>query len=146
MLLNNRWVRAGGSLREKPISIQFREDWQSAKGSGLYGVCVQIAWNAESRDDSSGFPSTDEQERILAFTEQLQLVLEKQADSVVAMMITHDGINQWIIYTRDLDVLKKHLDEVPTTNGLYPIEVVADEDKGWDTFVQVHDRIVNEEP
>ena len=146
MLLNNRWVRAGGSLREKPISIQFREDWQSAMDSGLYGVCVQIAWNAESRDDSSGFPSTDEQARILAFTEQLQLVLEKQADSVVAMMITHDGINQWIIYTRDLDVLKKHLDEVPTTNGLYPIEVVADEDKAWDTFVQVHNRIVNEEP
>jgi hypothetical protein len=64
---------------------------------------------------------------------------------VVAMMITHDGINQWIIYTRDLDVLKQGLDEIPTTNGLYPIEVVADEDPDWDTFVQVHDRIVSEE-
>ena len=145
MLVNNRWVRAGGSLKEKPISIQFREDWQMAKDSGLYGLCVQIAWNAESRDESSGFPATEEQARIVAFTEQLQARLEPEEDSVVAMMITHDGINQWIIYTRDLEQLKTGLDAIPTDNGLYPSEVVADEDPDWETFIQVHGRITSEE-
>ena len=144
MLVNNRWVRASGSLQEKPISIQFREDWTLAKDSGLYTICVQIAWHANSRDESTGFPATEEQARIVAFTEQLQARLEPQEDSVVAMMITHDGINQWIIYSRDLDELKAGLESMPTDEGLYPIEVVADEDPAWDTFIQVHERIDGE--
>ena len=56
-------------------------------------------------------------------------------------MITHSGVNQWIIYTRDLDTLRSGLDSMPVTDGLYPIEVVADEDPQWNTFVQVHSRI-----
>jgi hypothetical protein len=124
MLVNNRWVRASGNLQDKPISIQFREDW--------------------TNDDSTGFPATEEQARIIAFTEQLQARLEPDENSVVAMMITHDGINQWIIYSKDLDVLKAGLETIPTDNGLYPIEVVADEDAEWSTFIQVHERINSE--
>ncbi|MEK9713060.1 MAG: DUF695 domain-containing protein [Thalassolituus sp.] len=144
MLVNNRWVRAGGSLQEKPISIQFREDWGLAKDSGLYSICVQIAWHASSRDESTGYPATEEQARIVAFTEQLQARLEPEEDSVVVMMITHDGINQWIIYSRDLDQLKAGLETIPTDSGLYPIEIVADEDPAWNTFIQVHERIGGE--
>ena len=135
MLINNRWVRASGSLQDKPISIQFREDWQLAKDHGDYTLCVQIAWHAESLDDSTGFPSAAEQVRIVSFTDQLQALLEPEEGSFVVMMITHSGVNQWIIYTRDLDTLRSGLD------GLYPIEVVADEDPQWNTFVQVHSRI-----
>lgn len=141
MLVNNRWVRASGSLQDKPISIQFREDWAMAKDSGECDICVQIAWHASSMDDSTGFPAMDEQARIVMFTEQLQARLEPDEKSVVAMMITHDGINQWIIYTRDLEALKAGLDSIPTDEGLYPIEVVADEDPQWETFIQVHERI-----
>jgi len=141
MLVNNRWVRASGSLQDKPISIQFREDWHLARDSGQFPLCVQIAWHADSTDDSTGFPAEDEQERILAFTEQLQAKLEPEEDAVVCMMITHDGINQWIIYSRDLDLLKAGLETIPTEEGLYPIEVVADEDAEWKTFSQVHERI-----
>ncbi|MEK9766310.1 MAG: DUF695 domain-containing protein, partial [Thalassolituus sp.] len=82
--------------------------------------------------------------RIVAFTEQLQARLEPEEDSVVVMMITHDGINQWIIYSRDLDQLKAGLETIPTDSGLYPIEIVADEDPAWNTFIQVHERIGGE--
>ncbi len=141
MLVNNRWVRASGTLQEKPISIQYREDWTLARDSGKYPLCVQIAWHAQSLDDSTGFPAVAEQARIVAFTEHLQTRLEPDETSVVAMMITHDGINQWIIYSSDLEKLKTGLDSVPTDEGLYPIEVVADPDEEWQTFIQVHERI-----
>lgn len=141
MLINNRWVRASGSLQDKPISIQFREDWPLARDHGDYTLCVQIAWHAESLDDSTGFPAAAEQARIVAFTEQLQARLEPEEGSFVVMMITHSGINQWIIYTRDLETLRAGLDSMPVEEGLYPIEVVADEDPEWQTFQQVHERI-----
>ncbi len=141
MLINNRWVRASGSLQDKPISIQFREDWQLAREHGDYTLCVQIAWHAQTLDDSTGFPAAAEQMQIVSFTDQLQALLEPDEGSFVVMMITHSGVNQWIIYTRDLDTLRAGLDSMPVTDGLYPIEVVADEDPHWNTFVQVHSRI-----
>jgi len=141
MLVNNRWVRTSGELNAKPISIQYREDWGLAQDSGDYPICVQIAWHAESQDESTGFPGLAEQHNILAFHEVLQQRLEPQENAVVAMMITHDAINQWIIYCRDLDSLKGALDDIPTDQGLYPIEVVADEDADWATFRQVFEAI-----
>ncbi|ASP39381.1 hypothetical protein CHH28_12175 [Bacterioplanes sanyensis] len=141
MLVNNLWVRASGDLNGVPISIQFRKEWEAARDAGNYPQCVQIAWNASTRDDSSGFPGASEQAQILLFHEALQAALEPQENAVVVMMITHSGINQWIIYCNDLEQLQQDLDTVPTEKGLYPIEVVADEDTGWNTFTQVHSAI-----
>ena len=145
MLVNNRWVRASGDLNGKPISIQYREDWSLAQESERYPVCVQIAWHADSLDESTGFPSDEEQNQILAFHQALQDKLEPSENAVVAMMITHDAINQWIIYCEDLDVMKDALDQIPTDQGLYPIEVVADDDAEWQTFSKVHEVIVDGE-
>jgi len=145
MLVNNRWVRASGDLNGKPISIQYREDWQLAADTDDYGVCVQIAWHADSQDESTGFPAADEQDQILAFHQALQDQLEPGENALVAMMITHDAINQWIIYCKNLDAMKAALDEIPTEQGLYPIEVVADEDADWRIFRQVYDVIRQQE-
>ncbi|WP_430462106.1 DUF695 domain-containing protein [Thalassolituus sp. LLYu03] len=141
MLANNRWIRASGSLHDKPISIQYREDWQSVRDADSLPLCVQIAWQAQSVDDSTGFPSLSEQTSILTFSEHLQKQLEPGENALVTMVITHDGVNQWIIYCRDLDVLKEGLNRIPTDAGLYPIEVVADEDAAWNTFTQVYQAI-----
>jgi hypothetical protein len=141
MLVNNIWVRASGDLNDVPISIQYRKDWQSAQQVGDYRQCVQIAWNATTRDDSSGFPGAEEQQRIVRFHEALQAVLEPQENAVVVMMITHSGVNQWIIYCQDLSQLEQDLNRIPTDQGLYPIEVVADDDPQWHTFSQVYQAI-----
>ncbi|MDK2779279.1 MAG: DUF695 domain-containing protein [Pseudomonadota bacterium] len=141
MLANNRWVRASGSLNDKPISIQYREDWEAVRSADVLPVCVQIAWNAESVDDSTGFPSLQEQTRILTFSEYLQRELEPDENALVSMMITHDGVNQWVIYCKDIEKLKAGLDRIPTESGLYPIEIVADDDPQWGIFTKIHQEI-----
>lgn len=142
MLVNNRWIRASGDLNGKPISIQYREDWALAVEADKYAICVQIAWHADTQDESTGFPAAEEQQQIMTFHQSLQDVLEPDENAIVSMMITHDAINQWIIYCSDLDSLKTSLDSIPTDTGLYPIEVVADDDPEWKIFCQVHDVIL----
>lgn len=141
MLVNNRWVRATGDLQQKPISIQYREEWEVAKESGQYPICVQIAWYAHGIDDSSGFPSADEQAQILVFHERLQSELEADDHAVIGMVIAHSGVNQWIIYAVDVSAVEAGLNRIPTEQGLYPIEVVADSDHDWNTFTQVFQAI-----
>lgn len=145
MLANNRWVRASGTLHDKPISIQYREDWALAKDAGDYPICVQIAWNAATTDDSTGFPALSEQSAILTFSEHLQRQAEAEENALILMVITHAGVNQWIIYAHDLERFKQALDSIPTSAGLYPIEVVADEDPQWQTFSQVY-QVIQPQP
>lgn len=142
MQINNRWVNASGDLDEKPITIHYREQWQTAQEQHTLPICIQIAWNANSRDESTSFPSKDEQETILAFGEQLQAHMEGNDNAVLVMMIMHDGVCQWVLYCADLEQAQKDLDSVPTENGLYPIDVVSDEDPNWDIFTKVHQAIV----
>jgi hypothetical protein len=141
MKLDNRWVKADGSLNEMPISIHSREDWQETADSGRFPICIQIAWHAETRDESNAFPSQKEMQQIELFHHQLQAQLEIDGHTVIAMVITHDGVNQWVIYTDDIEQLKSDLNKLVAPEQGFPIEIVADEDPDWQTFKKVYQAI-----
>lgn len=138
MKLDNRWVQADGSLNDMPISIHSREDWQATADSGRFPICIQIAWHAEARDESNAYPSQQEMQQIEMFHHQLQAQLEVEGHTVIAMVITHDGVNQWVIYTDDIEQLKTDLNKLVAPEQGFPIEIVADEDPDWQTFKKVY--------
>lgn len=142
MKFDNRWVTADGTLNELPITIHSREDWQETAESGRFPICVQIAWHAELRDESNAFPSTQEMIKIDVFHHQLQSRLEADGHAMVAMVITHDGVNQWVIYCDDIDIVKAGLNTLAASDQEFPLEIVADEDVEWQTFKKVHQAMV----
>lgn len=141
MKLDNRWVKADGSLNELPISIHSREDWKTTADSGGFPICVQIAWHADNRDERNAFPSQQEMKLIELFHHQLQAQLEMEGHTIIAMVITHDGVNQWVIYTQDIEQLKSDLNSLIAPEQGFPIEIVADEDPDWQTFKKVYQAI-----
>jgi hypothetical protein len=141
MKLDNRWVIADGTLNDLPITIHSREDWQETADSGRFSVCIQIAWHSAERNESNGHPSVQEMKKIEVFHHQIQSQFEKGGHSIIAMVITHDGLNQWVIYSDDLEQFKTDLSQLTAPSNGYPIEVVADEDPHWETFKKVHQAI-----
>ena len=141
MKLDNRWVIADGTLNDLPITIHSREDWQETADSGRFPICVQIAWHANARDESNGHPSVQEMQQIEIFHHQIQSQFEQQGHTVIAMVITHDGVNQWVVYSDDLEHIKNGLSQLIAPENGYPIEVVADEDPNWETFKKVYQAI-----
>lgn len=141
MKLDNRWVTADGTLNELPITINSREDWEAIAQSGRFSVCIQIAWHAKQRDESNAYPSQQEMVQIDIFHHQLQSQLEAAGNAVVAMVITHDGVNQWVIYCDDIESVKEGLNTLSAPEQGFPVEIVADEDADWETFKKVHQAI-----
>ncbi|MGK0249472.1 MAG: hypothetical protein ACI910_002215 [Oleispira sp.] len=141
MKLDNRWVIADGTLNDLPITIHSREDWQETADSGCFPVCIQIAWHSAVRNESNGHPSDQEMEKIEVFHHQIQSQFEQEGHTIIAMVITHDGLNQWVIYSDDLEQFKTDLSQLTATSNGYPIEVVADQDPRWETFKKVHQAI-----
>lgn len=141
MKFDNRWVTADGTLNELPITINSREDWQGTADSGRFPICIQIAWQADQRDETNAFPSKSEMLKIDVFHHQLQSQIEGDGHAMVAMVITHDGVNQWVIYCDDIENIKTSLNKLAAPEQGFPVEIVADEDAQWETFKKVHQAI-----
>lgn len=141
MAFSNHWALADGTLNDQPIEIRYRDEINLEQASGLYGHCVQIAWNAEDTDPVTGYPSADEMNKIDAFNQRLMDVIESEEHGILVMVLTSQGVNQWILYCRDLEQTQQDLNRIPTDQGLYPIEVVAEDDESWETFIQLRNAI-----
>lgn len=140
MDIENRWITADGELSQLPIRICYREAWQQLSEQNL-DVCVQIAWHAKEKDSQTQFPALAEMVLIDVFNQQLMVLLEEDKTAYVSMVITHNGINQWVIYGQDLEKIKTVLDSMNKPEKGYPIEVVADNDADWHIFRQVKQAI-----
>ena len=136
--LDNRWVTADGTLNELPLTIHYREDWQATASSGRFPICIQIAWQGKTRDESNAYPAQQEMQQIEVFHHQLQQQLEQGEHCMIAMVLTHDGLNQWVLYCDDIEPVKEGLDQLIAPPEGFPIEIVADEDAQWHTFKKVH--------
>ena len=141
MAYSNRWVLADGTLNDEPITIRYRDEIQGELESGKYAQCVQILWNADQVDAESGYPSTEELDKIDAFNKKLMSAVETDSHGLLVMVLMSQGVNQWILYVRDNDELQSDLNTIPTDTGLYPIEVTTDVDSQWDIFTQLRDAI-----
>ncbi len=141
MAFSTRWVLADGVLNDQPITIRYRESTEQEFTSGLYGQCVQISWDADDVDPITKYPSVAELEKIDVFNQKLMEAIEADEHGLLVMVLMCEGINQWILYCRDLEELEKDLNKIPTDSGLYPIDVVAEEDSLWNIFTELRDAI-----
>ncbi|NVK36389.1 MAG: DUF695 domain-containing protein [Gammaproteobacteria bacterium] len=141
MSFSNRWVLADGTLNDEPITIRYRDELESELASGKFSQCVQISWNAADVDPQTGYPSTSELIKIDDFNQKLMNAIETENHALIVMVIMCQGINQWILYAKDTSQLQADLNTIPTDTGLYPIEIVAEEDADWTIFTQLRDAI-----
>jgi hypothetical protein len=141
MAFSNRWVLADGTLNDEPITIRYRDELDAELASGEFDQCVQISWNAADVDPGTGYPSNKELVFIDDFNQKLMSAVEQDAHALVVMVIMCQGVNQWILYAKDTTQLQSDLNTIPTDTGLYPIEIVAEEDAKWDIFTQLRDAI-----
>lgn len=141
MAFSTRWVLADGTLNDEPITIRYRDELENEQASSEFNQCVQISWNAADVDSATGYPSDKELLLIDDFNQKLMAAVEEDHHAIVVMVIMCQGINQWILYAKDTTQLQSDLNTIPTDTGLYPIEIVAEEDVEWGIFTQLRDAI-----
>ncbi|EAT13760.1 DUF695 domain-containing protein [Bermanella marisrubri] len=141
MAFSNRWITADGTFQNDPITIRYRDGVEDEKGSGQYPHCIQIVWEASDVDADTGYPNQAELIKIDAFNQKLMQAIESKPCGLLVMVLTSQGINQWILYATSNEEVTLALDSIPTDTGLYPIEVSSEEDADWLVFTQLRDAI-----
>ena len=141
MGFSNRWITADGSLHDQPITIRYRDEIEDQLKKGEYPHCIQISWTAEDVDAETGYPSALELDKIDAFNQKLMSAIESNKHGLLVMVLMNQGINQWILYARENEEIQADLNSIPTDAGLYPIEVVTEEDATWQIFTELRGAI-----
>lgn len=136
MRVQDHWKVAQGMLYDKPIRISFRDDVDSLKGSTEYSTCMQLAWHLDEVDEK-GLPVSEIQAQLDSFNNKLVGALEVDSIAQLVMVICSGGVNQWVFYTRDLELSSNALNTIPIEGEGYPIEVVADDDPDWSIYRQI---------
>jgi hypothetical protein len=141
--MNEHWKIARGTLYDKPIRINFYDSVEEYKNSGSFSSCIQIAWHLEDDElGEDGLPKEVVQIKLDDFHYKLINAFETNECAHVVMVICSGNVNQWVLYTSDIETATLALNGIPASSDGYPIEVVADNDPDWSTYHEMYDAML----
>jgi hypothetical protein len=135
LLLNDTWFGSTGTDNGKPVIIRGREDLNNFIESGLYNERIEMVWSLEDPTEN-GLPSPEVGIFMGKIEDTLIETLEKDLQSVLTVVYTHDNIRSWIFYSKSVNVFLERLNVALAEYPKIPIEILNNTDKEWDTYNQ----------
>lgn len=81
-----------------------------------------------------GFPSTEEGDDLEALEENLCVQLEAGKESMCVLVVTNNGLRDFIFYTRDTEGAHKRIKTVLTLGTGFIIEIAIEPDADWHIY------------
>jgi hypothetical protein len=124
------WTLCRGERDGFPMIVRLANAYQGL--APVPGYDHHVIVSAQFRSPSqSGFPSSEEGDDLETFEENLCGLLEAGNDSLCTLVITNNGLRDFIFYTRDTEGVKARLDaEVSKLKG-FVFEVAIEPAEDW---------------
>ena len=129
----DQWLLARGERDGLPMLIRLAAAY---RGMGpLHGYDHHIIVSAKLRSPTpAGFPSREEGDDLQRFEEDLCAVLEETNDSLCVLVITNNGLRDFIFYTRNPQGVKAKMDEaLPGLKG-FELSIAVEPDPEWEIY------------
>jgi hypothetical protein len=82
----------------------------------------------------NGFPPSDEADEIDAIEANLCGLLESGNDALCVLVITNNGLRDFIFYTRDVDGVREKLENNMSIFEGFVAEFAIEPARGWDIY------------
>lgn len=131
----NTWGVLQGDYEEKPISIRYREGLIEAQGHFDYPFQIGVALPLLS-PTPEGLTTSEEAEVLYLVEDALQLTLEQNEECVFALVITTDGMREFVFYASKWkpEFFEHKVREINTQHTAHALQFMMQEDKDWSTF------------
>jgi hypothetical protein len=84
----------------------------------------------------SGFPSPEEGDDLEALEMNLCRVIEADNDSFCVLVVTNNGLRDFIFYTRNVDSVKRQIEDAAVVFGGFEVEFWIEPDATWEIYQQ----------
>lgn len=133
MANQDQWLLARGERDGFPMIVRMAAAYRG-KGS-VSGYDHQVIISTTLRSPTPvGFPSTEEGDDLQRFEESLCAALEGDGESLCVLVITNNGLRDFIFYTRNPHGVKAKMDAaLPGLKG-FVFQIAVEPDKDWEIY------------
>jgi hypothetical protein len=129
----DEWLLARGERDSFPMIIRMASAY---RGSGaLPGYDHHIIISVKLRSPSpAGLPSEEEGDDLQRFEESLCSAIEKDNQSLCVLVITNNGLRDFIFYTRDPSGAKEKINAALSALKGFEFSIAIEPDERWEIY------------
>lgn len=124
---DSAWTAISGELDSGPFILRHLSDLEPRSD---LGNLLRIVW-IYADENTGALPDEFESRAMTDFENILVDRFENDGLAMLTAALTFDGSRQWVWYTSDVSECGDRLNNLPSTEEPYPIEIDAEEDPEW---------------
>lgn len=133
------WSIAQGTRENKPMFVRFRDGLKDATGHPAYPFQIGIAIPLLNPTED-GLTNNAEADELGKIEDVLVEKLTEKNRSVFAMIITFNGMREFVFYASKWEPEIFERDVKSINSGNYELQFMMKQDPKWDTFKQLTTR------
>jgi len=138
--VNDAWTVAQGDHDGKPMFVRFNGGFRDFRGKSRYPHQVGIAVPLRSPEET-GLPSPQEISELGAIEDSICEVLEAEKESLLVVVVTTSGMQEFVFYTRSPEQVKVKVGRLRGTINGHEIQLMIQEDRDWQVYAHLtHNR------
>jgi hypothetical protein len=127
------WVLAQGERDGFPMIVRMAKGYSDLAPVPGYDQHIIVSVHFRNRKPN-GFPSTEEGDDLQSLEENLARLLEADNESRCVLVITNNGLRDFIFYSRDIDRARQKLEDNINLFHGFVVEFAVEPDQQWSIY------------
>lgn len=132
------WTSPAESDSGNLVMVTGRRGMERVIATGKYNDRVEINW--KYKPDASGMPDLSTASLMEKVQEAIEAAFRKDPVAVLTGIYTGDGERNWVLYTLNLRIFEKKLNEALSQFELLPITLYAEKDPEWNEYKEMKEQ------
>jgi hypothetical protein len=133
--VEDSWTVCEGEYKGKPLVARVNTGLKSLAADSRYQHRIGVAIPFMTAGDD-GLPSGEESWQVSEIEDLIATALEEHHESLFAIVITTNGIREFVFYTSDPDAAEKKLAALAKKIESHQIQSVTHSDADWSVYHQ----------
>lgn len=130
---SDRWFCAEGEMDGLPTLIRGRQGLSKLVEAHQFPHLLRIQWNYDDVG-VAGLPSDTVSSSMNAFENLVIPGLEQDSLCIFFCVFTHNGLREWLAYTRDIQATCDAINALLAKEVAFPIEMGVEDDPDWSEY------------
>ena len=129
------WAMVQGSNQGNLLLARVHKGLGTLVGTAAYPFRVGVATRVRATA-ANGMPTPEENITLQEVEDRLRLALEAEREAILVVVLTTNGVKEWVLYTSDPEATKRRMGAFGPTVSTHQLQMVIREDKNWDVYRQ----------
>jgi hypothetical protein len=126
----NDWILGQGERDGFPMIVRMADAYSGLAPIPAYDHHLIVSVHLRN-PRPNGFPSSEEGDDLAALEMNFCRLLEIDNESLCVLVITNNGLRDFIFYTRDLDSVRQRTEDAKAMFNGFVVEFSIEPDKEW---------------